>query len=342
MTNGKSRLQEFEALRALSIILLLALHSDIFSLDLFGFALDPISHFVGAFLLGSFFFLAGYFQEVSMSKPTWSAVSYVKSKFIRIFPPYWLALALFVLVMGYSMKRFDLTIYALNLQFIFLPNFVKQLLTLWYISLVTGFYVLFGLLAYWFKSGRALAVWAVMIFGAAYLLSNWTGLLDGRFFVYYFIFLAGIYFARYENLRERLFGIHIGVKILAALLGAVAFRLALVSGIIFTSAPYLLAVDLFILSWVQLWLSIFRTAVGGWALWTPISTASFFAYLLHRPIWAILMVWLAPYMGLSAIMFQFIPGSIATLVICYFMQNGYDALLRSFQRPRMTPASTGD
>lgn len=342
MTKVKSRLQEFEALRALSIILLLVLHSDVFSLDLFGFALGPISHFVGAFLLGSFFFLAGYFQEVSMSKPAWSAVSYVKSKFIRIFPPYWLALALFVLVMGYTMKRFDLTIYALNLQFIFLPNFVKQLLTLWYISLVTGFYVLFGLLVYWVRSGRALAVWAVMIFAAAYLLSNLTGLLDGRFFVYYFIFFAGIYFARYEDLRERLFSLSIGIKILAAILGVIAFRFALVSGIVFTTAPYLLAVDLFILSWVLLWLSIFRTKVGGWAIWTPISTASFFAYLLHRPIWAMLMVWVAPYMGLSAIMFQLIPGSIATLILCYFMQNGYDALLRSFQRSRTAPALSGD
>ncbi len=227
MTAGKQRLQEFEALRALSIVLLLILHSDVFSLSLYGVELGPISYFVGAFLLGSFFFLAGYFQEASMRKRGHEPLSYIKSKFIRIFPPYWLALAMFIFVMGYSLKRFDLSVYLLNLQFVFSPAFVKQMLTLWYISIVVSYYILFGVLAYYIKSSRALALWSVILFGAAYILHKMTGLLDGRFFEYYFIFLAGVYFARFEQVRESLFKLNFAYKIVIALLGILFFRLTL-------------------------------------------------------------------------------------------------------------------
>ena len=56
MTNDKQRLQEFEALRALAILLLLALHSEVFALKVFGYELGPAAEFVAAFLLGSCFF----------------------------------------------------------------------------------------------------------------------------------------------------------------------------------------------------------------------------------------------------------------------------------------------
>lgn len=328
MTVGKQRLQEFEALRALSIVLLLILHSDVFSLSVFGFELGPLSHFVGAFLLGSFFFLAGYFQEASMQKRGYEPLAYVKSKFLRIFPPYWFALALFIFVMGYSLKRFDLTVYLLNIQFIFSPTFVKQMLTLWYISVVVGYYVLFGLLAYHLRSNSGLVIWSAVIFAATYVIHKLTGLLDGRFFEYFFIFLAGVYFARFQPIRERLFDLHFAYKAGIAFLGVLAFRMALTSGVDITHPLYLLAVDFFILGWVLMWLTIFRSGVGGWRIWGPISTASFFAYLFHRPIWYVLVGLLAKRMGMSTIMFQFIPGSVAVLVICYFLQNGYDALLR--------------
>ncbi len=328
MTKNKPRLQEFEALRALSILLLLTLHSDVFSLQFLGIELGPISHFVGAFLLGSFFFLAGYFQEVSIQKRGQSPFSYVVSKFVRIFPPYWLALAMFIFIMGYSLKRFGLSVYLLNLQFIFSPAFVKQLLTLWYISVVVGYYIVFGILAYRTKSNAALLVWSVILFGAAYVLHKMTGLLDGRFFEYYFIFLAGLYFSRFQQVRERLFSLNFIYKVIIALLGVWLFRLVLVGGYEITNVFYLLAVNFYILGWVWMWLGIFRTRIGGWRIWSSISTASFFAYLYHRPIWYILIPLLAGRMRFSSIMFQFIPGSIIVLIVCYFLQQGYDAILR--------------
>jgi hypothetical protein len=76
-----------------------------------------------------------------------------------------------------------------------------------------------------------------------------------------------------------------------------------------------------------MWLTIFRTPLGGWRIWSFFSTASFFAYLYHRPIWQILMdnFDVTPWGGF--IYFQLIPGSIVTLVVSYFLQRGYDLLL---------------
>ncbi len=328
MTGGRQRLQEYEALRALSIVLLLILHSDVFSLKVFGVELGPVSHFVGAFLLGSFFFLAGYFQEVSMQKGG-DTLSYVKSKVIRIFPPYWFALALFIFLMGYSLKRFELAVYLSNLQFIFSPAFVKQMLTLWYISVVAGYYSLFWILAKRVKSSLWLGIWSAVFFIAAYVLHTLTELLDGRFFEYYFIFLAGVYFARFQQVREFLSNLNFIYKIIIALLGVWFFRMALTAGLDVTHGFYLLAVDFYILGWVWMWLGIFRTSVGGWRIWSPVSTASFFAYLYHRPIWYALVPLLAGRMGLSAILFQFIPGTVIVLFVGYFLQKGYDSILQA-------------
>jgi peptidoglycan/LPS O-acetylase OafA/YrhL len=131
-----NKLFEFEALRAICIIFLMFVHSDVFSTYLLGVHLEPIGPYMGTFMLGSFFFMAGYLTEHSSRKKKKSFLSYIWSKFIRLFPPYWLALTLFLTVLGFSLKRFDLLMYILDLQFLFSPAFIKPLLTLWYLSVV--------------------------------------------------------------------------------------------------------------------------------------------------------------------------------------------------------------
>lgn len=64
----KQKLQEFEALRGLSILLLLALHSEVFDASVFGFPVDPLAQVVASLLLGSFFFLAGLLSRVFPSE----------------------------------------------------------------------------------------------------------------------------------------------------------------------------------------------------------------------------------------------------------------------------------
>ncbi len=327
MTEKKKKLQEFEALRGLSILLLLALHSEVFDANVFGFPVDPLGQVVASFLLGSFFFLAGFFAEFSHQRNGANAISFLRSKFIRIFPPYWVALALFVFVIRFTLKQFDAAMYILNLQWLLSPVFIKRLLTLWYISVLVGYYGIFGILLFRVKSNLGLLIWSVIIFAAALVANLFTGLFEPRFFQYYFIFLAGIYFYRFEGERNFLLGMKLLYKVIIGLAVLILFWIVASGKLDAPNLFFILMVDLFILSWVLMWLSIFRTQLGNWKIWTFLSTASFFTYLYHRPLWHVLDSLFGLEAGINRVFFNLIPGAIAALILGYFLQVGYDRLL---------------
>lgn len=324
--SGK-RLVEFEALRGLSILLLLALHSEVFDPFIFGEALSNLAAFVATFLLGSFFFLAGFFTEVSLSKPDTSPIRFIWSKFIRIYPPYWLALVLFIFVLDYDLSRSALAVYVLNLQAVFAPTFIKSLLTLWYISMLVVFYILYGSMLTAIRSSLGLLITSFAIFFLAMWSHLTYGILDPRFFQYYFMFLAGILFCRYESVRVKTFELNILVKVVFAVLSVIFLQWVFVSKYPSIHAFYILAAGFFILSWVLLWLTIFRTSVGGWRIWAWLSTASFFAYLIHRPLWRFMDELIGLEKGLPTVLMHLVPGAILALIIGYFLQRGYDRLL---------------
>lgn len=325
MTDSKKRLVEFEALRGLSIVLLLTLHSEIIGISAFGYSLDPVAQGIALFLLGSFFFLAGYFMDASMQNYKDGAFRFIKSRFIRIFPPYWLSLLFFIKL--FTLKRIDLFVYFLNLQAVFSPAFVKPLLTLWYISMLVVYYIIFGILLWRTKSNKSLLLLSILVFAAVYVLHLVSGLFDVRFFRYFFIFLGGVYFYRFENIRKFLFDLPLLYKALAAIVITWAFWLVQVNGIATTNGVYLLVVDTFIFSWALTWLSIFRLQIGTWKIWVFLSTASYFAYLFHRPLWYLLQTVFDVNSWGGEAMFNFTLGSIVALIVGYFLQQGYNRLL---------------
>lgn len=329
MIEPKKRLIEFEALRGLSIVLLLALHSEIIGASLYGVSLDPLAKFVGAFLLGSFFFLAGYFMDMSLQRSRDDMFGFVKSRFIRIFPPYWLSMLFFIKL--FTLKRIELVVYLLNLQAVFSPEFVKPLLTLWYISMLVVYYIIFGVLLWRAKSNKSLLLLSMAVFAVVYVVHLTNGLFDVRFFRYFFIFLAGVYFYRFENVREFLLNIPLFYKAVAAIISSWLFWLVQINELPMTNGYYLLVVDSFILIWALTFLSIFRLPIGSWKIWVLLSTASYFAYLFHRPLWYLLqLVFDVEAWGGEAV-FNFTIGSIVTLIVGYFLQVGYDRLLATLR-----------
>ena len=326
--NGKpQRQQEFEALRGLSILLLMALHSEVFDSSVFGFEVGPLAGVVASFLLGSFFFLAGYFTEYSIQKSDGNILGFFKSKFIRIFPPYWLALALFIFVLGYTLKRFDTLAYILNLQWLLSPVFIKQVLTIWYISVLVGYYIIFGILLFTIRSAVTSAILSVIIFAGTYITNALTGLFEPRFFQYFFIFLAGVYFFRFEAVRNRLLDLGFIYKVIIAIVTVIPFWMVSASGYNVTDGLFILTADIFILGWVLLWLSIFRTGIGNWKIWAFLSTASLFTYLYHRPIWKVFEIAFGLEPGIQRVFVNLIPGAIVALILGYYLQRGYDWLL---------------
>jgi len=320
-------LAEFEALRGLSIVLLLILHSGILSLPFFGYSIAESSPYVKELLLGSFFFLAGYFFDMSWQKSQGGILSFFQSRFLRIFPPYWISLWLFTL--SYFLRKRDLFVYILNLQIIFSPVYVKQLLTLWYISLLVVFYFIFGILVWKLRTNTKLAFGSAIPYLVLYFLHRATGLFDPRFFVYFFIFVSGIFFFRFETIRTYLFSISFLSKSVLAAFGVASLWVVLAAEFKAPNILYILGVDIFILTWVLLWLSIFRTQIGSWKIWGFLSTASYIAYLLHRPIWEGAGFYMHQVSWHDMVIFRATLASVAILILSYYLQLGYNRLLSS-------------
>jgi peptidoglycan/LPS O-acetylase OafA/YrhL len=330
MTEKPARQMEFEALRGLAIVLLLSLHSEIYDPIVFGETLKHIGFFVASFLLGSFFFLAGYFTEVSLNKPNRNLLTFAWSKFVRIYPPYWIAVILFVYYLEYSLKRPDMVVYAANLQAVFSPVFVKQLLTLWYISMLVVFYILFGGMMFAIRSSAGLAIVSAAVFGVCYYSHRMWGLFDPRFFQYYFIFLAGVYFCRFGGVREKLYNWNPLFKIAPAVL--ILFPLNwMLENSLTEGAEFLITVDLFILSWILMMLGLFRTGIGNWRIWLWLSMASYFTYLFHRPLWHFIDSSFGLQPEIRTVIIHLTVGSFLALTLGYLLQRGYDRLLAALR-----------
>lgn len=327
--NSESRLYEFDALRALATLLLLVLHSEVFALkNVFGVDLNPFALFTGAFLLGSFFFMAGYFEEISMQKHENNWLKFIKTKFIRMYPPYWIALILFVFVMGFSLKKpLDQWVYILNLQFIFSPGFVKQLLTLWFISVLVSYYAIFITLRQLIKSEGVLLAGLIIIFISLFFLHLKTNLIDIRFFEYFFIFFIGGWVARHPRWMEKFRNTSNLIKLIFWIIGCSLLWIVQEQAYPYQNPIFLIVVNMYILGGIWVVLTLFRTNIGTWKIWSFLSYASFFIYLYHRPLWDVLLKIFPQETWLDEMLFRLIPGSIISIFICYAFQILYDRMI---------------
>lgn len=335
MSATTTRLPEFEIVRAVSIVLLLIHHSGFYSLEIPGVSLQGLSPYLEAFLLGCFFFISGYFMEVSLQRSGGDFFGFLRSRLIKIYPPYLIAFALYLFVLGYGFKaKFDLAIWLTGLQFIFSPGFVKPLLTLWYVGAILLFYGIF--LVLWKIAPKTISLIAVsiLVFIAAFALHRATNLLDVRFFKYYFIFLTGLLLAKPTAPDFALSSQKLFWKCILAVLGIWFFSFSLRAEANPVSLFYIAASYLFIISCVILLFAVIGklSLASPWRWVIAMSYASYFVYLFHRPFWKILEDAFRVQGMQNQILFRMIPGSLAALVVCYFLQRFYDFLLTIFKR----------
>jgi peptidoglycan/LPS O-acetylase OafA/YrhL len=325
------KIQEFDILRALAIILLMVHHSEPYGLKLFGFSLEGLSPYFEAVLLGIFFYISGYLTGRSFQKENKGSVSFFFSRMVRIFPPYLFAVALYIFVLGITLKKFSLFVYLTGTHFIFAPNYAKIVLTLWYVGAIILFYLIFGLLLANLHSTRGLIIGATIVFAVVYALHQWTGLIDERFFKYYLVFLIGILCTRLDHLSTWLSGGQVLIKFVLAVLGLFLFSQVLVLSSI--SPLYILGTVFFIISWVILLFALAARVKSPVILRLAIliSYASFFIYLIHRPLWAWLLTVFPVNTAGGQVFFKIVPASIFIFILSYYLQSGYDRLLTVFR-----------
>ena len=326
------KIQEFDILRAFAIIMLMFHHSEAYGFSLFGIRLEGLTPYFEAILLGIFFFISGYFTGRSFQKQNKGGMSFFLSRMLRIIPPYLLAVFLYIYVLGITLKKFNLLVYLTGTHFIFAPNYAKPVITLWYIGAIILFYLIFGFMLANLQSTKALIIGSTLVFAATYALHQWTGLLDERFYKYFIVFLAGILLVRLPYLSSWLSGEQVLPKFFFAALGLFAFSQVLAFSSM--SPLYILGTVFFITSWVVLLFSLAAKIKSQLVLKLAelISYASFFVYLIHRPLWA----WLVGVFSITnwqtQVLFKMIPASIVVFILSYYLQFGYDRLLAVVRR----------
>jgi peptidoglycan/LPS O-acetylase OafA/YrhL len=274
-----------------------------------------------------------------------SLKEYFTRRIFRIYLPYLGALLLFMFILNVDMDHVDLLSHLLGLQMITSPRLTTPILTLWFVGLILVYYALFAILHKTLRDDRLLTLVILLIFAVAGLARSETGFITRRFFYYYLVFAAGFLLARPSAARWRLLDRLVSARFfLLDKLVLVAASLVILVPIFDgnqadLSLPLILAISFFILAMILLTLSLARLLVRAGLklpLVNQIAAASFFAYLLHRPIWQIALQIYDPQSITHLSIYLILIGYLVVLPVAYYAQKIYTQATQSWLRgPRL-------
>jgi len=243
MTNLK--LPEIDIIRIIAILIVVILiHIPLSYAFNFYLLLDQFGVFVvnnvGIYVaMGSFVFVSGFGLYLNPNNRNLNSskkiLTFLKKRFIRIFPLYWAAIILFLYFVGYlGINPFYLLYHFLGLQIIVAPYFGPPMLTLWFIGIIVIYYLIYIVINLRGSIKWILPASIGILFFFVFL--NWIfGLVEYRFFLYYLLFIFGMITAliftspEYARVKERLSKLRSEVSLLipllTAILGFIAFTL---------------------------------------------------------------------------------------------------------------------
>jgi peptidoglycan/LPS O-acetylase OafA/YrhL len=289
----RNRIPELDFLRSSAILLLLVHHSGLYQFTIASFPLVSLSRFINHFLLGAFIFISGYLTSITLYRKEISDLpGYYRSRSIRLFIPYIVALLLFIFILGIQVSTQELIIHIFGLQILLSPGYSDPILTLWFISLLVILLFITPILIVSARKVTHLFASYLIIFMSSIFIHTTFDLIDIRYFYFFPTFVIGSLIGVSKGLpmvktsNELLVGGCLGLA-----LGVFMISKNDLTYILDLDLLHILWSTLFILSSIVLifrssqWLLHFRFAQD---LFLYIATGSFFVYLFHRPLWEIL------------------------------------------------------
>lgn len=189
-----------DAIKAFAILLVIFVHMQNFlsAIIIPNFFLIEFLKFLG---LACFTFVSGYaiHENNRTLKDREDILHFYKKRILRIYPLYLAALFLFFLcfqvfglfhAINYSIAGWIANI--LCLQVLLAPAFFEPIFTLWFIGFIMVMYVIYPLFSDHSGTMSRRILLAVGIFVVLVVLHQALNIIDYRFFLYYFIFIAGI------------------------------------------------------------------------------------------------------------------------------------------------------
>ncbi|MHA1475066.1 MAG: acyltransferase family protein, partial [Promethearchaeota archaeon] len=150
--------------------------------------------------MGSFVFISGFSLYLSKSNRNLNSKekikNFLKKRFLRIFPLYWLALIIYLIIFHDSSMSFIYGVaHVFGLQMIFAPMGGDPIWTIWFIGIIVIYYLIFILLSY-LDSLKKVIPASILIQAVFVALNLLFDMVDYRFFLYYNIFILGIIMAK--------------------------------------------------------------------------------------------------------------------------------------------------
>ncbi len=243
--------------------------------------------------------------------------SFYKTRFWRIYLPFVVASGLF-LAAGIGDTFALVKGVALIAMFLAPPPF-----TLWFVSMIVLFYLIAPLLIGLRGNVVAYIALCTLIVGAMFLYQAATGRIDMRLILYFPCFAAGIFLAA-RSLPSSTPSL-IGLQLLAAL--SLVPTLARRSGgleIDPWAAPWALFGS------VAVFVVVMRAGrnLKPPAILTQLSEASFFMYLLHRPLYHLMQIVWFPSRGKEQVPYLLFVCLPIIAIVAWLCQRAYTALLQ--------------
>jgi peptidoglycan/LPS O-acetylase OafA/YrhL len=186
---------ELDFLKIIAILLVIVSHLRFFTFFHIPQAISDYSAFLG---VGTFFFVSGYTLRHSYGHiGSWGEIKrYYTRRVLRIFPPYWIVLLIYVLFITWvKIDNLSFLVYIFGLQELFYWYYPFIINALWFVGGILIFYVVFSLLATVTSTLRGFLSFAITIFVVYFLLRCVifaTYVMDPYMFVWYFVFIAGV------------------------------------------------------------------------------------------------------------------------------------------------------
>jgi peptidoglycan/LPS O-acetylase OafA/YrhL len=278
---------------------------------------NAVTYQIAILALASFVTISGYVLGVKSASAEENTIDFYKRRFWRIYPPFVVAALLYRLLTidyGHNLVK------ALDLMAMFDTPAPP---TLWFVSMIMVFYLAVPFLLMLRHSPVLLTDATLLLILGLIVYQHFTGLLDERIVIYLPCFVAGLYCGStsYRGSTKAIVILLVAAAISTALMLSHRADPSLDTTI---SVVFALTASLLVLFLGQ---SLEHRLKAGPVV-SFISMGSYFAYLLHRPLYSVLAhAW--PFgNGIPKLFFLLCVALPLIILTAGFAQREYDALMR--------------
>jgi peptidoglycan/LPS O-acetylase OafA/YrhL len=337
--NG-AKVHELDVLRALSVLTIVVVHclGYVFPGGYTGSMATQVNLLVKS-AVGVLFFASG--AAIGLNYPVLSCraevMSFIWRRFIRIYPLYLLALALFVLLGLVRGGPVTVLAHALMLQTQLTPLTGPVAQTLWFVSVIFFFYLLYPLIV---RKGPSMGVFALRVAIAVVLmalvhLSLNVG--DTRLILWFPFFCVGVATTRYRSVMTAFASAPAAILalVVTAMVYIPAGNAVLMRVSVFANRPLAIAGMIAVLALPLSW-QLARVIAPSPAMPTIgwLAYGSYAIYLMHRPVLLMMGRWWEPVPLWQRVLYFEVLGVFVVVAVSLLLQTTSDRIL--FPRKKRT------